>query len=45
MMLLNQGFVLVKWKSLLKVYGRHHDFVDRYEIFVSQITTDMFHLS
>jgi hypothetical protein len=27
------------------VYGRHHDLVDRYEISVSQITTDMFRLS
>ena len=44
--LLNQGFLLVKLKSLLrKLYGRHHDLVDRYGISVSQITTDMFHLS
>jgi hypothetical protein len=33
--LLNQGFLLVKLKSSL----------DRYEISVSQMTTDMFHLS
>jgi hypothetical protein len=26
-------------------YCRHHDLVDRYGISVSQITTDMFHLS
>ena len=33
-------------KSLLrKLYGRHRDFVDRYGISVSQMTTDMFHLS
>jgi hypothetical protein len=33
-------------KSLLwKLYGRHHDFVDRYEISVSQMTTDMFPLT
>jgi hypothetical protein len=33
--LLNQG----------KFYGRHHDLVDRYGISVSQMTTDIFHLS
>jgi hypothetical protein len=44
--LLNQGFLLVKLKSLLrKFYGRHHDLVDHYGISVSQITMDMFHLS
>ena len=44
--LLNQGFLLVKMKSSLrKCCGRHHDLVDRYGIFVSQMTTDMFHLS
>jgi hypothetical protein len=43
--LLNQGFLLVKLKSSLrKFYGRHHDLVDRYGIYVSQMTTDMFHL-
>jgi len=31
--------------SLRKVYGRYHSKVDRYEIYVSHITTDMFHLS
>ena len=46
MKLLNQGFHLVKLKSSLrKCYGRHHDVVDRYGISVSQMTTDMFHLS
>jgi hypothetical protein len=45
-MLLNQGFLLVKLKSSLrKFYHRHHDLVDRYGISVSQMTTDMFHLS
>ena len=40
----NQWFLLGKLKSLLrKFYGRPHNFVDRYEI--SQMTTDMFHLS
>ena len=44
--LLNQGFLLVKLKSSLrKYYGRHHDLVDRCGISVSQMTTDMFHLS
>jgi hypothetical protein len=44
--LLSQGFLLVKLKSLLrKFYGRHYDLVNRYGISVSQMTTDMFHLS
>jgi hypothetical protein len=44
--LLNQRFLLVKLKSSLrKIYGRDHDLVDRYGIFVSQMTTNMFHLS
>ena len=44
--LLNQWFLLVKMKSSLrKFYGRHHDLVDRHGISVSQMTTDMFHLS
>jgi hypothetical protein len=44
--LLNQMFLLVKLKSSLrKFYGRHHDLFDRYGISVSQMTTDMFHLS
>jgi hypothetical protein len=42
----NPGFLFVKLKSSLRTfYGRHHDFVDRYKISVSQITTDIFHLS
>jgi hypothetical protein len=41
-----EGFLLVKLKSWLrKCYGRRHDLVDRYGIYVSQMTTDMFHLS
>ena len=37
--LLNQGFLLVKLKSLLrKLCGRHHDLVDRYGISVLQMT-------
>ena len=44
--LLNQGFLLVKLKSLLrKFYGDHHDLVVRDGMSVSQMTTDMFHLS
>jgi hypothetical protein len=31
--------------SLRTFYGRNHDSVDCYGIFVSQMTTDMFHLS
>jgi hypothetical protein len=43
---LNQGFLLVKLKSSFqKCYGRHHDLVNRYGIYVSQMTTNMFHLS
>ena len=34
---------MVKLKSSLrKLYGSHHDLVDRYGISVSQITTNMF---
>jgi hypothetical protein len=44
--LLNQGFLLVKLKSSLrKFHGRHNDLVDHYGISVSQMNTDMFHLS
>ena len=44
--LLNQRFLLDKLKSSLRTfYGLHHDLVDRYGISVSQIITDMFHLS
>ena len=40
--LLNQGFLLVKLRSSLrKLYGRHHDLVNRYGISVSQMTTGM----
>ena len=46
LLLLNQVFLLVKLKSSRRTfYGRHHDLVNRYGISVSQITTDMFHLS
>jgi len=40
--LLKSGFLLVKLKSSFRTF---HDLVDRYGISVSQITTDMFHLS
>jgi len=44
--LLNQRFLLVKLKSSLRKFcGRHHDLVDCYGIYVSQMTTDIFHLS
>ena len=43
---LNQGFLVAKLKSSLqKFYGRNHDFFNRYETSMSQMTTDMFHLS
>ena len=42
----NPWFPVVKLKSSLrKSYVRHHDLVDRYGIAVSQMTTEMFHLS
>jgi hypothetical protein len=42
-----QGFLLDKLKSpLRKFYGPHHDLVGRlYGIYVSHMTTDIFHLS
>ena len=44
--LLNQGFLLVKLKSSFwKLYGHHHDLVDRYGISVSQMTMYMFHVN
>ena len=44
--LLNQGFLLAKLKSSFrKFYSRHHDLVDHYGMYVSQMTTDMFHVS
>ena len=40
--LLKQGYVAPKLKSSQqKLYGRHHDLVDRYERFISQITMDL----
>jgi hypothetical protein len=43
---LDGEFLLVKLKSsLLKFYGPHQDLVDCYEIYVSQMATDMFHVS
>ena len=44
--LLHHGFIEIKLKSILrKFYGRDHDLVDRYRIFVSQTTTDVLRLS
>ena len=44
--LLNQGFILVRFKSSLwTFYGRHHHLVNRYGISVSRMITDMLHLS
>jgi hypothetical protein len=44
--LLNQGFLLVKFKSSLrKFYDHHHDLFERYGISVSLMTTDIFLLS
>jgi hypothetical protein len=44
--LLNRRFLLVKLKSSLQMfYDRHHDFVDHYGIYVSEMTKDMLHLS
>jgi hypothetical protein len=43
---LDGGFLLVKLKSsLLKRYHRPQYLVDSYEIYVSQMATDMFHVS
>jgi hypothetical protein len=45
-LVLHQEYLLIKLKSSLrKSYGRHRDLVDRYGIYVSQMTMDMFHLS
>ena len=41
--LLNQGFLMVKLKSSLrKFYGRHHELVDRYEVAVSKMASDLY---
>ena len=40
MMLLNQGFLVDKWKSSLRKFdGRHNDLVNRYEIFVPLVVS------
>jgi len=42
----NQGFLIIKLKSSLrKFHGRHHDMVQLYGASVSQMATNMFHLS
>jgi hypothetical protein len=39
-MLLNQGFLVVKWKSSLRKFdGRHNDLVNRYEISVPLVVS------
>jgi len=44
--LLNQGFIVVKLMSLLrKCYGHHYNLVNRYGIYMSQMTMHMFRLS
>jgi hypothetical protein len=44
--ILNQGFLVCNLKSPFpKCYCRHHDLVNRCEISVSQIATDIFRLS
>ena len=44
--ILNQGFLFVNLKSSLrKCYGCHHALIDRYGIYVSQMTTDMLRVS
>jgi hypothetical protein len=43
--LLNQGFLFSKVEIITSNMLRHHDLVDRYGTSVSQMTTDMFHLS
>ena len=44
--LLIQEFLMVKFKSFFrKFYGRHHEWVDRYGITVSQMISDMFRMS
>ena len=46
MKLLNQGFLVVKLRSLLrKSYGRHDYLVNRNVVSMSQMTTVMFRLS
>ena len=44
---LDRGLLLTKKLLVItsKFYGRHHHLVDCYRISVSQMTTDMFHLS
>jgi hypothetical protein len=44
--LMIQGFLSFKLKSSLRKFcGRHHDLVNRYGIYVPQMTTDMFRMS
>ena len=44
--LLNQAFLLVMLKSSLRrFYDRHHNLANRYGIYLSQMTMDMFNLT
>ena len=40
--MLKQGYFSPSLRSLWTFFGRHHDLVDRYEIFISQMTMDLF---
>ena len=40
-----QGYLLPRLKAALKkFYGRHHDVIDRFNVSVSQMTSDMFYV-
>lgn len=39
--LIKQGYAAPRLKSLLKIYGRHHQLVDRYEISISHTAIDL----
>jgi hypothetical protein len=44
--LLNQAFLIVDHKSSLRtLHCRHYNLVNRYRISVSQMTTDIFHVT
>ena len=44
--LLNQAFLIVEHKSSLRtLHCRHYNLVNRYRISVSQMTTDIFHVT
>jgi hypothetical protein len=44
--LLKQGYLAARVKSSLqKLYGLHHNLVDRYEISISEMTMDLFKMT